>query len=289
MASIVGSGDYTYELVPSWPNMPKYWTFGSASDAAVSSDDEVHVFSRGKHPITIWDKGGGFISSWGEGTISENGSHGIFITPDDHVWLSDIYYHIVTEHEPDGTQVRELGMRMMPSPRWDGRPFNMPTGIAAASSGQIFVSDGYGGHRVHRFGADGELQLTWGEPGAGPGEFALLHNIGVDSRGRILICDRENDRIQLFDEAGRYLDEWTDFTGPADLYIRDDIVYVAEQFRGGGVSIWTLDGGLITRWRGDEGPGKGTIESAHGICVDSEGSIYVTELGANRVQKFARV
>ena len=59
MASVVGSGDYTYELVPSWPNMPKHWTFGSASDAAVNSDDEVHVFSRGKHPITIWDKGGG--------------------------------------------------------------------------------------------------------------------------------------------------------------------------------------------------------------------------------------
>ena len=68
----VGSGDYKYELVQSWPNLPKYWEMGLASDGAVNSRNEVHIFSRGLHPLTIWDTDGNFISSWGEGTFSAN-------------------------------------------------------------------------------------------------------------------------------------------------------------------------------------------------------------------------
>ena len=93
----VGSGDYRYELVPSWPDVPKYWVLGICSDVAVNSSDEIHVFSRGAHPLTIWTPAGGFVSSWGEGAFSNN-EHGIFITPDDNVWLVDSNFHIATEH-----------------------------------------------------------------------------------------------------------------------------------------------------------------------------------------------
>ena len=131
---------------------------------------------------------------------------------------------------------------------------------------------------------------SWGREGTGPGEFVNLHNIGVDSRSRVFICDRENHRIQLFDSQGNFLEQWTDVQAPGDLWIKDDIVYVVEQGGGCAVGIWTLDGELITRWRGDEGPGRGTLIAAHGICVDSHGSIYVTEIHhAERVQKFQRV
>ena len=205
-----------------------------------------------------------------------------------HVWLTDIYYYVVTEHTPGGELVRELGMKNMPSPRWDGRPFNMPA-VASAPNSDIFVSDGYGGNRVHRFNRKGELVLSWGDAGSAPGEFALLHNVGVDSKGRVFICDREAHRIQIFDEQGGYLESWTDLKAPGDVWIQDDIVYVVEQFSVPGLSIWTLEGDLITRWKADEGPGKGTLSSPHGLCVDSQGSIYVTELGTQRVQKFQRV
>jgi DNA-binding beta-propeller fold protein YncE len=289
MATVVGSGDYRYEVAPSWPKMPKYWSFGGPSDAAVNSNDEVHVFSRGAHPVTIWDTEGNFITSWGEGDISEGGAHGIFITPDDHVWLAHMYDHVVTEHKPNGEQLLELGMRHRPSPHADGRPFNMPTGVARAPTGEIFVSDGYGGSRVHKFSRNGDLLLSWGGQGKGPGEFALLHNVGVDSRGRVLICDRENDRIQFFDGDGNYLEQWTDFTGPGDVWIRDDIIYVNEQFGGAGVSIWTLEGDLISRWRAGGGPGGDSLLPGHGITVDSEGSIYVMALGGDSVQKLVRV
>ena len=97
----VGSGDYTYEHVPVWPNMPKYWSFGAASDGAVNSKNEVHIFSRGAHPLTIWDTDGNFVSSWGEGTFSAN-PHGIYIAPNDNVWLVDRDFHIATEYTPGG-------------------------------------------------------------------------------------------------------------------------------------------------------------------------------------------
>jgi hypothetical protein len=286
---VLGSGDYRYEPVPTWPKMPKYWSFGMASDGAVNSNDEVYIFSRGLHPLTIWGPEGDFISSWGEGAFSAN-PHGIYIAPNDNVWLVDRDYHIATEFTPGGTPLRTLGDKLAPSPTYVGEPFNMPSGLAIAPGGEIFVSDGYGGHRVHKFSADGELLLSWGRQGAGPGEFALLHNIWVDRNSRVFICDRENGRIQLFDDQGDYLEEWTDLLSPGDLWIQDDVVYVIEQGERCGVSIWTLDGDLITRWRGSEGPGKGTLSAGHGICVDSHGSIYVTEIGsAQRVQKFLRV
>ena len=287
--SIVGSGDFRFEHVPSWPKMPKHWSFVDASDAAVNSMDEVHILSRGAHPLTIWDTEGNFISSWGEGSFSAQ-PHGIYIVPNDNIWLVDRDFHIATEHSPDGTRLRTLGEKLVPMPAFAGLPFNMPSGLAIAPNGEIFVSDGYGAHRVHKFSPESELLHSWGKEGAGPGEFALLHNVWVDSRSRVFICDRENHRIQIFNDQGNFLEQWTDLQAPGDLWIKDEIVYVIEQGGGCAVSIWTLDGALITRWRGSEGPGKGTISSGHGICVDSHGSIYVTELGeVGRVQKFRRL
>ena len=287
--AVVGSGDHRYERVDSWPEMPRDWEFGLASDGAVNSRDEVYIFSRGHHPLTVWRPDGTFISSWGEGTFSAN-PHGIYIAPNDNVWLVDRDFHIATEYTSGGAALRRLGEKGVPSPTYYGRPFNLPSGLAVAPSGEIFVSDGYGGHRVHKFSAEGELLLSWGSRGDGPGEFALLHNIWVDRHGRVFICDRENNRLQLFDGEGRFLEEWTGLRMPGDLWIADDTVYVVEQGPGSGVSIWTLDGAPIARWYGDEGAGRGTVMDGHGICVDSEGSIYVTEIGeSRRVSKFRRV
>lgn len=288
MAAQVGSGDYRFERLDSWPNMPKHWEMGLASDGAVNSQNEVHIFSRGLHPVTIWDTAGNFISSWGEGTFSAN-PHGIYIAPNDNVWLVDRDYHIATEYTPGGKTLRTLGEKLAPSPSFVGEPFNMPSGIAVAPNGELFVSDGYGGHRVHKFSAGGELLHSWGMEGSGRGTFRLLHNIWVDSRSRVFIADRENDLIQIFDGDGNFLEQWDDVVRPGDLYIQNDIVYVIESGPQGGVSIWDLDHNLITSWRSNE-PQEGSIVGGHGICVDLDGSIYVTEIGSGaRVTKFQHV
>lgn len=285
----VGSGDYRYELVPSWPKLPRYWSFGAVADAAVSSSDEVYVFSRGLHPLTVWDLEGNFITSWGEGRFSAM-PHGVTIAPNGNVWLVDRDYHVATEHTQDGTLVRTLGNKLDPSPTFYGQPFNMPTALAIAPAGHLFVSDGYGNRRVHKFTPEGELLLSWGSPGTAPGEFALVHGVWVDAAGRVLVCDRENARIQIFNEDGEYVEEWSDFHSPNIAVVHGDVVYVTELLHGGVVSLWTLDGTLITRWSGSEGPGKGTLIRPHGLCVDSQGSIYVTEVAAGaRVQKFQRI
>jgi len=167
-----------------------------------------------------------------------------------------------------------------------GSPFNNPTGLATDSSGRLFVSDGYGNRRVHRFSANGDLELSWGEAGKGPGQFSILHNVGVDKNDKVYICDRENNRIQIFDTDGNYLNEWTDLVGPGDIFFNDDVAYVVEQGGGNGVSIWTLDGELITRWCGN----PDATQAAHGGWFDSKGNIYVAEIGepgqGQRVTKF---
>ena len=303
--AIVGSGDYRYERVPSWPKMPKYWEFTTPADAAVNSNGEVYVLSRGdKHPLTIWDYDGNFISSWGEGTFSEV-PHGLYITPTDNVWIVDRDFHIATEYTPGGEPLRTLGTKLSPSPTWpegkfaSSRPFNMPAGLAIAPTGELFVADGYGAHRVHKFSAEGELLLSWGRQGSGPGEFALVHNVWIDKNGRVFIGDCENNRIQIFDGEGNFLEQW-DTPNPSGLCIRDDIVYVGElspenravlghQSSSGAVSIWNLDGTLITRWNSLEGPGKDTLRGPHDLCVDAEGSIYTCESAGKRVSKFKRV
>ena len=104
-----------------------------------------------------------------------------------------------------------------------GDPFNSPTGIAVAPNGKIYVSDGYGNRRIHRFSADGTYEMAWGIPGGGPGEFALVHNVGVDDDGRVYGCDRENSRIQIFDGDGNFITEWTDMSAPGDIHFRDGL------------------------------------------------------------------
>jgi sugar lactone lactonase YvrE len=175
-------------------------------------------------------------------------------------------------------------------PGAEGRPFRLPTDIAFASTGEIFVSDGYGNRRVHKFSPEGELLLSWGREGSGPGEFNFPHGVRVDARDRLLICDRENNRIQLFNTDGEYLTEWRGFLRPDFMYIGPDgTLYVAEL--GLRVSVLTPDGERIAEWGGGvsgSGPGE-FFAGPHGIWADSRGDVYVTEVQTDgRLHKFAR-
>lgn len=298
----VGSGAFRYERVAEWPRMPKHWQFGEPSDAAVNAEGEIYVLSRAsRHPVTIWTADGEFVSAWGEGEFSAM-PHGIYIGPSNNVWIVDRDYHIATEFTPGGEPLRTLGRKLAPSPTCDGRavktrPFNMPANLAIAANGDIFVADGYGGHKVHRFGADGELQLSWGRQGSGPGEFALVHNIWVDSRGRVFVADDENDRVQIFDRDGNFIEEWK-FANPSGLCIRDDVVYVAELQPfpdpnagpgSGSVCVLNLNGELLTRWVGTDGEENDVLIGPHDLCVGANGDIYVCEIRGRRVSKFRKL
>ena len=162
--------------------------------------------------------------------------------------------------------------------------------MVRADYGDFYVSDGYGQNYVHRFSADGELLNTWGGSGTKPGQFDVPHCLRVDPRNRVLVVDRTNERVLIFDREGRFLDEWTYFMAANDLYIYgDDVVYLAEAERR--ISILDLDGNLITQW-GEEGTEPGQmIDYPHGIWVDSRGDIYMCEVPSapNRLTKYERL
>jgi hypothetical protein len=130
---------------------------------------EILVTARSRHPVMMFDPAGRFITSWGEGVFS-GFVHGMSIAPCGNVWISASGLHELTEHSSSGELLRTFGDREFPAPTFYGRAFNMPTGVAFASNGDFYVSDGYGNRRVHRFSADGSLLSSWGEAGSGPGQ-----------------------------------------------------------------------------------------------------------------------
>lgn len=283
-----GSGDYTYEVAEGWGQLPPGWTWGWIPAVACDSQDRVYVYSRSEHPLVLFDRDGTFLDSWGEGILQD--AHGIYIDEEDNVYCTERDTHCVFKFNATGELVMTLGTPGVPGEH-DGDPFRKPTDLAIASSGELFVSDGYGNARVHKFSPEGEPLLSWGEYGDGPGQFALSHCVRVDKQDRVWVCDRENDRIQIFDTDGNFLTEWTGLLRPDTIYFdpNDDVVYVAELTHQ--VSIYTFDGDLITQWGGakkSEKPGE-FLACPHGIWADSRGDLYVGQVQADgQLQKFVR-
>ncbi|UCH58207.1 MAG: hypothetical protein JSV18_05975, partial [Candidatus Bathyarchaeota archaeon] len=153
----------------------------------------------------MFDREGNFLKSWGEGIFAN--PHGVYIDADDRVYCVDKMDHTVRKFTQNGELLLTLGTKEQPGEA--GAHFNRPTDIALSPSGEMFVSDGYGNSRLHRFSPEGEHILSWGEPGDGPSQFNLPHGIWVDRKGRVLVADRQNRRIQLFTQDGEFLEEWT--------------------------------------------------------------------------------
>ena len=225
-----GEGKFTYQLAEDWGKLPEGHEFGQVAGVAADSQGRVHLFNRSAHPVQIFDMDGNFVRSWGAGAFAN--PHGITIAPDDTYWLADRDAHVVQHYSAAGALLQTIGTPGQASNTGyneDERivqraagPFNLPTKVALAPDGEIFVADGYGNCRVHRFDADGELIQSWGEPGDGPGQFNLPHSLWVDDDGRVLVCDRENHRIQVFTRQGFHLGTWTGFMQPTDIYIDPD-------------------------------------------------------------------
>ena len=228
--------------------------------------------------MVIFDRDGNFVKSWGAGLFSF--PHAIRIDENDFVWLTDEYHGQFMKFTTDGQLLQTIGVKGqrsdtgVPADEFSsaaykqvthgGAPFNLPTDIAFAPGGEMFMTDGYGNARVHKFAADGKYLFSWGEPGTAPGQFNLPHGVWIDRRGRVLIADRENDRVQVFDQAGKLLNVWpTELIGPAFFYVDDDDVVYIPEHNGGMISVLTLDGERLARW------GDGPVNrSCHGIWCD---------------------
>jgi streptogramin lyase len=281
----VGTGPYTYEVDKEWGRRSGGVTeFGLVSGVAGDSQDRVYLFIR--TPIAemlVLDSRGTLLSRWGAGQFVE--PHMISISANDEIYATDISAHTVTRWTLDGKLLQTWGTPNATGA--PGSPFNKPTRAVVTADGELYVSDGYGQQRIHRFGADGELIHSWGTQGDGPGQFALPHDVWVDPRDRVLVCDRENARVELFDRTGDYLGEWPGLANPMQIFVRDDVLYLAESNQR--VSILTLDGEVLARW-GSKGPAPEQFTNApHSIWADSRGDVYVSEVvDPNKIQKYVR-
>ena len=276
---VVGSGHYTYE-VESWGKLPSGWAYGLVTGIAVDSEDRVYVCQQQQDPpVIVFDQNGDYLDSWGNGIIVE--PHTIFIDSDDIIFLADRGAHVALKLTPAGEVLLELGNRGQPSDTGatedEGEvlraagPFNRPTHMSPSPSGELYISDGYRNSRVHRFSAQGDLIASWGEPGeSGPGEIRSPHSLWVDQDGAIYVCDRLNNRIQIFSAEGQFVNQWTDVQRPTDLHIcQDGVVYVAERLDNDAAENWISvqdkSGGVIARWG---------IDRTHQIWVDRHGDIF---------------
>jgi DNA-binding beta-propeller fold protein YncE len=317
-----------YEVVDGFFRRPKGWTFVEVADVAIDADDNVFVFSRGTHPVMVFDKEGRFLDAWGEmGEHYFLFPHGISVGIDGFVYTADSKDHTVRKWTTDGKPVMTLGSVHQNAPAFSGRPFNRPTHATPARNGDIYVSDGYGNASIHCFSPQGELKFSWGTPGHGPGEFNTVHSVFIDHESDTLYAaDRYNNRVQFFTLAGEYLGQWNNLRLPQSVRKGpDNTFFIAELSH----RITVLDGrgNLLARWgdgvevddaeiggvelalpeapsrspmvkgRVQNDPGPGLFCAPHGIAVDSEGSFYVAEtseawIGLDRgnrsIQKFVR-
>ncbi len=289
--TLVQTDKHDYDLVQDWARLPEGWTFGVVSSVATDSRDRVYVYQRKDPPIVVFDSEGNYVDSWGIGAF--NLPHGFCIV-DDVIYLTDREDSVCLKYTLDGKPLMVIGERGVHSdtgceeagalvPRAAG-PFNFPSEMFPAPSGDIYVSDGYRNSRVHRFSGDGRLIASWGQPGkGGPGEFHLPHSLLIDEEGLIYVCDRENSRVQVFTGEGEFLQMWTDMTRPNDIsQTTDGSFCIAESSLEGstpGISIRDKDGRTQARW---------DSRSAHGLWVDSQDNVYLALTGAMSVDKYIK-
>ena len=215
---------------------------------------------------------GAFVGSCGRGEIFD--SHDVSIDGWDRVWIADRDAHQIVVFNLEGEVLLGIGERHVP--RWMA-PFNHPTRATVTPDGEIYVADGYGNARIHHFSREGEWRASFGELGQSPGEFMTPHSLIVDRQERLVVCDRENDRVQLFDRDGRWLAEWRRLCRAMDLCERDDgVILVTDQVPS--VNAFAPNVARIGR-------GRPSLNGAHGIALGRADEIHLAEIDPSFVTK----
>ena len=268
-------------------------------------------------PILKFDSSGNLLKSFGAGVFIF--PHKIYIDPDGSVWVVDQRSandrelakspgekgkgHTVVKFSPDGKVLLTIG-----KPGVAGNPpdaLTQPTSVVMAPNGDLFISEGHNQNpdappetvsRISRFTKDGKFIKSFGKFGTGPGEFRGPHDLAMDAEGRLFVADRGNMRVQILDQDGKYSGEWKQFSRPSSIYIRNDLIYVADSESNGvaphpgwkrGIRIGTVKDGKVLYRVPDPLELKGT-SSAEGVAVDRKGNIYGGEVGSRRVAKHVR-
>ncbi len=297
-----------HEVVPDWPKLPAGHALGLCAGIGVDAQNRVFVFHRSgrkwsnpfpKEPISqptisvIDGPSGKLLSTWGENRFIM--PHGLTVDHEGNLWLTDVGLHQVFKCTPEGKVLLTLGEAGVPGS--DHSHFNLPTDVTVLRDASFYVSDGYKNSRVVKFSAEGKFEFEWGTKGKGNGEFNLPHGIALDAQGRVIVCDRENERLQVFDAQGGFLHEWkgprigkpygvaVDASG--HIFIIDGGSPSLKQAERGKAVELDVQGSVIDTF-GSFGSDAGQFQLGHDIAVGPDGAVYVAEGTGARVQKFVR-
>lgn len=280
--------DFDYEVDPAFPQWPANVVKGPVSSVAVDSKGRVYAFQRANPSVVVFDSNGKFLSTFADKLIGDGGkgAHGISVDSEDNVYLTDTVHHVVFKMSPEGKLLGTMGK--MDSPSEDLDAFNKPTFVVFGPNKNSYVIDGYGNSRVVHY-QDGKHPEAWGKAGNGPLEFNQPHTGVIDTKGRLVVCDRDNLRIQVLNpKTGEHLETWTGYKPFGIAMDQKGVIYVSDSQTS---QLLQLDNqGKVVRGWGKKGKEPGNFDGfAHLITADKEGNIYTAETGGQRVQKFKRV
>jgi len=275
--------------------VPDAAAMGASSDVAFDSKGHLYVLSRGTKPLTEFDENGKFIRAFGDGLFTR--SHGIRIDKDGNIWATDVGAHTVMKISQQGEVLLTLGTKGKAG-EWNeaagSQLFNEPNDIVFGANGDLFITQGHtpgagkGDPRVLKFDKNGKFIKSWGGKGTEPGKFDVAHGIAIDAKGLLWVTDRENQRIQVFDQDGKYIREVKYAGLPCSLDIGSQYMYMVNGFAGQLLRM-DLDGKVLAAV-GKPGPAGsvGEFGEAHFIAVSPKGEIYVADSVNRAVQKFVK-
>jgi sugar lactone lactonase YvrE len=309
-----------YQTIEGWAKMPEGRTWGATSAVDIDPDGKsVWVAERcggnscagSNLPVVLkFDETGKLVKSFGAGMFVF--PHGFHVDKQGNVWVTDGIPpgaanvraaagkgHIVVKFSPEGKVLLTLGKLGVAGDGPD--TFNQPSDVITAPNGDIFVADGHGGNtnaRIVKFDKNGKFIKTWGKKGSAPGEFDTPHSLAMDSKGRLFVADRNNNRIQIFDQDGKLLDEWKQFSRISGLYIRNDIMYAADSESNTarhagwkrGIRIGSAKDGKVTAFIPDPEakPDTTATSAAEGVAADAKGNIYGAEVGPRALKRYVK-
>jgi DNA-binding beta-propeller fold protein YncE len=303
-----------YRTIENWAKLPEGRPWGSTAGVAVDRKGNIWVAERcGANscagsklaPILEFDPSGKLLTSFGAEMFVF--PHGITADRDGNIWVTDGdgkdgKGHQVFKFSPAGKVLMTLGKAGVAGTSED--TFNKPSAVAIATNGDIFVADGHGGEsnaRIVKFSKDGKFIMTWGKKGSAPGDVNIPHALAFDSKGRLFVADRGNNRIQIFDQNGKFIDQWQQFSRPSGLFIdQNDVIYVADSESGSvakdhgawkrGIRVGSAKDGSLKAFIPDPNadPNYTGTSAAEGVAADTKGVIYGAEVGPKDLKKYVK-
>lgn len=255
---------------------------------AVNSKGHIFIANKGRMKLLEFDAAGNFMRSLAEDVLVA--PHGLRIDKQDNIWVTDIETHMVLRINPNGRISLVLGQKDTSGLIDETRNlilFNKPADMAFGLNSEIYIADGYGNSRVVKLDKYGNFIGTWGEKGNENGNFNNPHNVVVDNKGLVYVADRHNNRIQIFNADGDFLSSWNHIGTPWGLAINDSQEIFMTDGTNEKILKLNLEGEIIGAYGQGSGQDLGKMQTAHGIALDENDNIYITEVLNWRVQKFS--